>query len=197
MAVAADYQFLLFNLLPCGKAWPHERDTVLATLLLALADEPTRIDARVQDLLREAYPLTAFELLADWERTAGLPDGCVSASSTVGERRDAVLEKLARRGGQSRQFFIDLAARLGFAVTITEYRPPRVGVMRSGDRLYGETWRFAWLVTGPAETYRYFRAGGSVSGERLRSWGNDVLECVINRLKPAHTVVRFAYEEIP
>jgi uncharacterized protein YmfQ (DUF2313 family) len=197
MAVDSDYQSQLFQLLPQGKAWPRYEETTLARLLLAFAGELARVDARVDALLREAYPLTTFELLTDWERVTGLPDGCISTSDSLQARRDAVMEKLARRGGQSRQFFIDLAATLGFTITITEYRPFLVGRNRMGDRLYGEDWRFAWLVTGPSETYRYFRMGQSVMGERLRSWGNDLLECIINRLKPAHTVVRFAYEEIP
>jgi uncharacterized protein YmfQ (DUF2313 family) len=38
-----------------------------------------------------------------------------------------------------------------------------------------------------------FRAGLSAAGERLRTWGNDTLECKLNQLKPAHTIALFAY----
>ena len=33
----------------------------------------------------------------------------------------------------------------------------------------------------------------SVAGEPLRSWGNNLLECTMERIKPAHTVLIFAY----
>jgi uncharacterized protein YmfQ (DUF2313 family) len=42
-------------------------------------------------------------------------------------------------GGQSRQWFIDAAAQLGYSITITEYRPFMVGIDRCGDnRVYGD-----------------------------------------------------------
>lgn len=190
---AAAYLQQLQALLPPGAAWSRERDAVLTKVLDALAQELARIDAAAEGLVDEADPRTTAQLLADWERVAGLPDGCVVATQTTAERRDSLVQKIANLGGQSRQFFIDLAARLGYTVTITEFRPFRVGVNAVGDALNGDTSIFAWQVNAPAGTIREFKVGESAVGDPLRSWGDELLECIIERLKPAHTHVIFAY----
>lgn len=195
MASLEQYQDHLFNLMPRGLAWTRESNSSIAKLILAIAVELSRVDARVADLLREAYPGTTFELLEDWERVCGLPEPCEGAPTTLQARRDAILRKLLRPVGQSRQFFIDIAARVGFTITIFEPRPFLAGIGRAGDRCYDETWRYAWYVNGPEVTITDFRAGISVAGDPLRFWGNELLECIISRLKPAHTHVIFAYGE--
>lgn len=155
-----------------------------------------RFDMRVgADLVNEADPNTTSELLLDWERVVGIPDACrETVSPTVTQRRNDILQKLQARGGQSVQFFIDLAASLGFEVTITEFRPFRVGRSRVGDPLSNGPWAFAWQVNAAENTVIYFRTGIGRVGEPLAVWGNDVLECTISRRRPAHTTVLFAYE---
>lgn len=189
---AAEYRDELRALLPTGEAWPEAADSVLANLLFAWAEEHARIDGRALDLLEEADPRSTAELISDWERMCGLPDPCTGPQPTLQGRRDAVVQKLTSRGGQSRAFFIAVAAALGFSITIEEYDLFTVG-HTVGMPLRGDPWRFAWLVRAPAETIREFRVGQSTAGEPLRSWGNVVLECAITRLKPAHTHVLFAY----
>ena len=60
-------------------------------------------------------------------------------------------------------------------------------------RVYGKPWAHTWRVTVHGLRVRYFRTGVSVMGERLVRWDNTVLECVLEALKPAHTVLQFAY----
>lgn len=148
---------------------------------------------RAQALLREMCPGTTSEMLADWERVLGLPDPCLPELGTMQERRAAALGKYIERGGQSRAYFIALAAALGYTVTITEFRPFQVGSSVVGDPLYGDDWRHAWRVDAPAVTIREFAVGSSAVGDPLRSWGNALLECSITKLKPAHTHVLFGY----
>ncbi|MOA66858.1 hypothetical protein D3C78_1937710 [compost metagenome] len=38
--------------------------------------------------------------------------------------------------------------------------------------------------------------GISTTGEPLRAWGNDTLECKIEQLKPAHTRVIYGYGRV-
>ncbi len=190
---ADDYAQLLADLLPRGWAWPREPDTVLMRTFAGLAVEFARIHARDCDLLSESYPGTALETLVDWERICGLPDACTGPLSTLQERRAAVLFKLAARGGQSRAYFIGVAAALGFDITITEFTPFRAGRSRAGDPVYGLDWVYAWRVNALSWTIGYFRARQSTAGEALRRWGNRLLECVLDMLKPAHTILQFAY----
>ena len=184
MAIGADgYLTLLQDLLPPGAAWTREPDAGLTKLLAALAEELSRIDARTEDLIREANPMTTTELLTDWERVAGLPDACTGQLETVQQRRDALVARLSDTGDQSAAFYIALAASLGFTVTIEE------GVGTPGT----DEWAFQWHVHAPEVSIRYARAGEAVAGDPIRSWGNDLLECAFNRRKQAHMEIVFVY----
>ena len=65
----------------------------------------------------------------------------------------------------------------------------------AGDALTNGDWIYAFLVVAGAGTQLAFRAGQSVAGEALRTWGDSLLECIINWRKPAHTVGLVAYRE--
>lgn len=181
----------LKSLLPRGLMWSSEDGDTLDDLLGAMAEELARIDARAEGLFNETDPRTTLELLDEWEAVAGLPDTCTDQADTLAERRDVLHAKITSIGNQSRQYFIDLAAALGYTVTITEFRPFVAG-SNAGDALTNGDWIFTWRVNAPAVTERIFVAG-SAAGEPLRDWGNEILECVINKYKPAHTLVQFGY----
>ncbi|MCW5666465.1 MAG: DUF2313 domain-containing protein [Piscinibacter sp.] len=187
-----DYQALLSSLLPVGPAWPREAGSVLQLLLYALAAEFERLELRMLDLVGESDPRLTVELLPDWERVAGLPDPCVGAGQTLELRRAALTAKLTNVGGQSRAFYLEVAARLGYSITIDEFFTEAEAIA-AGIPYTGTSWAHTWRINAAEETVREFRVGGSVAGERLRSWGNEMLECVMNRLKPAHTILLFAY----
>jgi len=186
-----DYLQQLQALLPQGPAWSREADTVLTNLLTAFAEEFSRIDMRIDNLVNESDPRTTNELLADWERVAGLPDLCTGIPATIALRRELLVSKLTNVGGQSKQFYIDLAAKLGYTITITEFKRWRVN-SRVNEQLTDSDWAFVWRVNAQQDTVRKFTVAGRVN-EPLASWGNTALECVITRLKPAHTHVQFAY----
>jgi uncharacterized protein YmfQ (DUF2313 family) len=127
-----------------------------------------------------------------------------STTGTTTERQRRVLRKLTSTGGQSRSFFIELAAQIGLQVEIDEFKPMRSG-FRSGDACYGEDWAFVWRVrllpfsaaTGLVLRSERFRSGQSRSGDRLRSFSVQELECIIRRAAPAHTKVIFVYPVDP
>lgn len=192
---SADYLESLQALLPQGFAWPRAADATLTRLLLAWAGELARVDARAADLVEEADPRTASELLADWERVAGLPDPCVAAfgvTQAAGERRAALVARLTAIGGQGAAYYVALAAALGYTITITEHRTFTVK-SKVNDPLNDAEWRFAFSIHAPLDTVRHFTVRSGVN-EPLASWGNELLECVIRRLKPAHTHALFAYQ---
>ena len=197
MPDAEAYRDQLARLLPPGRAWPRDADSVLGRTLAGLAEELARVDARAGDLSEEADPRTALELLPDWERVAGLPDSCTGAPTNPGERQVAVANKLAQRGGQSIQFFTELAARLGYYVEIEEFTSLDAG-FGAGDDCNGDAWRFAWCVNVLIGSDAY-RAGyaeftaGSDAGDRLLGFGTLDIECLFAHASPAHSTVIFAY----
>lgn len=190
---AEQYHDQLLALCPPGMALPTDADSTWSRLLLALAEELARVDGRADDLLDEADPRTALEMLGDWERVCGLPGECSQEAETIQDRRKACHLVLAAQGGQSAAYYIDMAAALGVETTVEEYIPFRVGSSSVGDPLIDRAWKHAWLMRGPEETVSHFVAGGNTVGDALASWGNEPLECHISRLAPAHTIVIFAY----
>jgi len=188
------YKAILQGLLPTGLIWPRDSEAILSRVLEGAAVELARVDGRAEDLVDEADPRATLEMLTDWERVCGLPGECADVSlQTLWARRAALVARLTYRGGQSRQYFIDLAAAHGYQVTITEFKPFKAGQSKAGDRVNGEAWAHAWRVEAPETTIFPFRAGASQAGDRLREWGNETLECVITARAPAHTAVLFGY----
>ncbi|MEP9372625.1 putative phage tail protein [Mesorhizobium sp. KR1-2] len=188
---AADYFAQLQTLLPRGDLWRRDQDASLTLLLKALAAEFARIDVRAQNLLREADPRTTTELLEDFERVAGLPDPCVPDVQSMEARRLRLVQKLTGRGGQSRGFFIELATGLGFPITITEFRR-FTAVSSCIDGINQDPWCHVWRINAPAVRIDNMTVT-SACNEPIRSWGNELLECVLTRLKPAHTHLLFGY----
>ncbi|MDE2104744.1 MAG: DUF2313 domain-containing protein [Patescibacteria group bacterium] len=188
----AEFAAALQALLPRGRAWPREAEAVQAQTVAALAPSPRRVTDAARALLVDAFPPSTEELLPEWEESLGLPDPCAGESPDVPTRRAQVVARLAAFGGQSIAYFVALAKAIGYDITITQFTPFRFGDT-FGSALNGIDWIFAWQVNAPQFTVTYFELGSSVFGEPFASWGNNVLQCEINRLAPAHTIVLFSY----
>jgi uncharacterized protein YmfQ (DUF2313 family) len=88
-AIDTDYRDQLQALLPTGAAWPRDEDAQLSLLMHGLGGELARAHNRALDLLEEADPHTAAEMLVDWERVVGLPDPCIPLPTDGDARRQA------------------------------------------------------------------------------------------------------------
>jgi len=171
------------------------------------------VDSRAADLLeRESDPRKTIELLPDWERNWGLPDPCVKEPISIYDRQVALVQKMTMLGAQSRQFFIDQMAKLGYTITIEEFAPFMAGISQCGDTrtppldpnpLIGRyRWyigppeqRFYWTVHVGAARLTWFRCGSGQAGvdPHLRIGIFTDLECLLGRWKPAHTEIVFDY----
>jgi uncharacterized protein YmfQ (DUF2313 family) len=192
--IDTDYLHQLQALLPDGPAWPRDDTAALTRLLAALATELARVDGRAMQLVEEADPRTVAKLFADWERVTGLPDACAVAfggDQSMSQRRAALVGRLTTMGGQSSAYYVGLAAALGYAITISEFSELSVND-NVEHPLYGLAWNFAWQVNAALNTVTEFTIDSTVD-DPLAAWGNALLECVINRLKPAQTTVLFSY----
>lgn len=190
----------------------------LGRLLAALAPALDAAHAEADELLREAQADTANELLPAWEISYGIvPDASIPFPARV----TLLLTRIRARGGLSRQYFIDLAAALGYVATIGEFVPFMAGWGRCGDTVYVPEVVNVWNVkihidavwqnfeagigrcggrlgTYADDYYQYlfskrFTCGVSRCGDPLASYSNSALEMYFNELKPAHTYVFFTY----
>lgn len=188
------YREQLHALLPRGRVWTRDADSNLGRVLAAWGAELATAEARAGELLEELDPRTTVEMIADWERMVGLPDPCTGPLDGLAQRRAAVLARLAELGAQTPAYYVSLAAAFGYEVTITEFRAVTCG-MPIGGPMYGIDWQFAWQVNAPETTVTFSECGSGTAGEPIATWGNLLLECVIQRAKPAHTIVIFSYSE--
>ncbi|SER56716.1 Uncharacterized protein YmfQ in lambdoid prophage, DUF2313 family [Faunimonas pinastri] len=197
----AEYAGALADLLPTGAAWPRDPDTLLMRVTGALSDYWGTVDSRAHDLRDiEGFPDTTTEMLSRWEDVAGLPEECFTdVDQAVEQRRYLLRKKLVEEGGQSRAYFLQLANELGFPdATITEFSPFRAGRSRCGSpiwRVGSQKYRMFWTMHLGAVPVTYFRAGKSRAGRDAlaRFERATVLECLVGKWKPAHTLVRFTY----
>lgn len=213
---ASSYAHALLALLPLGEVWTRSPDAVIVRVLTALAGVVGRWAARVGHfLVTEAFPPTAIDLLSDWERVLGLPEPCLpETDDTIAERQAKVTEKLRRRPGQQDpSYFIELAAKIGYAITITEYIPAQCAMTPCGAYLRSgpptmvrgagvgtPTIRYVWSVevTGPRLTWfaTGFGGGRAALDPHLRIRRAADLECILRRFKPAHTQLIFSYSGV-
>lgn len=185
------YRDLLAALLPLV-AYRAEQKALNAELT-AEGNAFSLISMSADDVSGAVTPFFADGMLADWERVLDLTPG---DSSSWQQRLEAVLIKLAETGGLSRAYFIKLAATAGYTITIEEFEPFRAGVSRAGDPLYVPEIIYVWAVhVRSSVSVYYFRAGASLPGERLATYGEKILETIFDNLKPAHTYCYFTYEE--
>jgi len=210
---AEDFTHAFMAKLPLGWVWPRQTGTVQYRIVRGLMGVVGRWAEKVaRFLIIEAFPPTADLMLPDWERVLGLPEPCLPVTGdTLAERQTKVREKLQRRpGAQDRDTFVALAAKLGYAITITEYIPAECALTQCGA-----TWidadpyfisgagvgtpaiRFLWSVTvsGPRLTWFSVGAFGGQAAldPHLRIARAEDLECILNRFKPGHTHLIFNY----
>jgi len=195
MALIKDqYLAMLKALLPGGLAWTRKVGSNLSNLLEAFAQEFERLDGRAELLINESDIRTTSELLPDWERVAGLPDACTDLAASQDARRQNLVTKISGRRANDKQYYIDMATQLGYSITIEELITPyETGHLLNGVEITAAEWVFVWRINAPVDTAVWARAGSAVAGDPIRTWGDELIECVINNLKPAHTHVLFAY----
>jgi uncharacterized protein YmfQ (DUF2313 family) len=161
----------------------------LATLM------PTyeRQAGRAADLLTDIFPPDSVALLPEWEAALGLPDPCAGPNPTIEQRQQQVVARFAGGGGQSIAYFTQFAAALGYPITITEFAPARFGATTFGQPFCGPQWANVWQVNQPTFVIQNAEFGHAEFGDPFRSWGSTIVQCELQRLAPAHTLVIFSY----
>jgi uncharacterized protein YmfQ (DUF2313 family) len=190
---ALDYLWQFQRILPRGRIWHRGWGTVQAQDLLTLMPTWAAVDARGGNLIIDAFPCSTDELLPEWEATLGLPDECTGPLDMLQQRQAAVCAKFAARGGASIDYFLQVAASLGFQIQIETYQPFYADISSAGDYLYDDAWAYTWTVIAQQTEVIWFSAGINSAGDPLASWGSQLLECAFNAIKPAHTTIIFRY----
>lgn len=155
------YTRMLAALLPPGRVW-RLVDSVLLKLLTASADELGRVDARAADLLDEAIPSTAVELLPEYESELG-----IDAATTIEERQARIVaRRIARQRYRPADFVAALEPLLG---TVTVIETSHALAVAMGD--VREIFRF-FIYRDPTDPGTYYL---------------DAAQELVDAMKPSHT----------
>ena len=150
-------------------------------------------------------------MLPDWERNWGLPDPLflfmTAATSAAGTQ--TLMRKMTIEGGQSRAFFIEVASDLGlfnYDPRIFAFHGRHLAGRRSARRRTatrdGKSDRRKIVFTGASSvadiSLTWFRVtvGQAAIDPHLRIGYPTDLECLLNRWKPAHTMIVFDFSGI-
>ncbi len=191
MFSAEDFRKAILQLLPRGPAWSRDVDGVTSRLAAAWGLTFARNASRAVNLIADAFPANATELLPEWEASLGLPDPCAGADPSIGSRRAQVVARLTDSGGSSVAYYVRFAQALGFQITITEFVPARFGQTKFGTPYYGNDWAFVWQINCTSAQVFAAQFGSSRFGDPYRSWGGQVLICELSARAPAHTRLLF------
>lgn len=168
---AAAYTQQLLALLPPGRAWPRDEGGEHELLAKALSEELARADGRVDVLVAEDDPRQTSEMLDEWEELLGLPSCAVPVNDNG--RRAAIVARELEVGNPTAAHMVELAAAVGYAVTITYYSP-FICTSECEDSLTQDAWSTAFKVSGTSVPTT-----------------DDLLECVVNANKPLTTTAVF------
>lgn len=172
---ASEYADVARALLPRGRVWPNDPSSVQGKVMAAIGATCERTDAAAQFILAGSLPGSAQSgFVPEWEATLSLPDPCAGDSPTFQQRRDQIRARFIGGGGQSRGFYLDYAAALGFQISITNFAPFRCGLSSIDVPITDDRWSFVWGVTIEANV------GGLPE---------SVLFCELEAIKPASTTI--------
>lgn len=206
------YLQLFINFLPKGRFWQPSGQPVFLKFLRSSAQEFCRVDDRVKQMISEVDPNKPLETLDQWEGMLGIPDECTPKSQILGIRRNQIVQKLTNTGGLSKTFYEFIGKQLGFDIKVENHLNFVAGRARAGDsltnyfnrhfvagslagsRLTEIGWRFYFNVEMPVTASGHFVAG-SVAGTPIRTFANPLIECTMQKLKPAHSGVTFTFKE--
>jgi uncharacterized protein YmfQ (DUF2313 family) len=180
---ALQYARMLKNLLPRGRIWSKSENSVLFQVLHGAGEEFSRLEGRMDDLLLEAIPSTATELLTEWETEFAIAE----PKTTTALRRGEIKAQLIAVGGQNPQYYIDIAAELGYSVTIQEFEAALCGIVVCGEPVGGLDNIFHWLVYIDPTDAGYVES---------RMTNLTLLINEIKTRKPAHTRVLFDFNGV-
>lgn len=179
---ASDYLGALQALMPRGRIWPRDVSSVQAKVLAGLTKVYEAQNKRANNLLVDAFPSTAAELLPEWEATLGLTSNSAGPAATVSARQALVVARLVGANGIAAGDFADYAALLGYSVTVKGNAPFRCGQSRAGAHVGAIDRMFECIVIARA-----------LSSMPFGDYGPLLLRQEMQRLWPPYAVLTFIF----
>lgn len=169
----------------------------LRKLLIGLATEMNRVENLMNEITYEHEIDQTTLLIDEWEHALGLPDACFPVATTLEERRQNCIAKLAF-GVQTEADFVQIGKILGLNITITQGSCygmfPFPCTLPAAIEDFPQSVRFRWriLITGSIIPCRFpFLTLFPICFSDTRV---SYVECLFNRLRPANTIFDYVYD---
>lgn len=186
----------LVKLMPRGKAWETLPGGVRYAFFYAIATVLQQLDALICALANEFFCLTASFSLPVWQQEYGFPDLC--------DPYPDLCAKVAAIGGQTCEYFVSVAASIGWAIACAPTCGAQAGCAEAGCAQTGPMYGAGYLVfevdlaetTAQKIVYQRPEAGCYQAGGP-NYCGVDLtpLDCVLQRIAPAHRQIVYSIAE--
>lgn len=190
MHTAQDYFAAIQKLLPQGAIWELIEGEDLANITNALADFFARIDARIDDLPHEFDSRETIDLITDFETDYGLPR-CGFVSESLSARRDMIRQRFLTEGRCDHDYYIALAALLGFEISIQPTATFEIGDPVGG--FFGDGEPHTLEITIHESGFDFLLAG-EFAGELLVEGELPSIECILRKEVHGYIALEFVYE---
>lgn len=189
----------LVDLLPPGDAFPRVPGSNQERVLRGLAWPLTDAMEYACDISQtELKPGQHVDTLEDWENSFGIPSACTKRGETLSERQQSIKGRWTASGGSTIGYLEQVAADLGYDISVRASRPYRFGRERLGDKFgaYGEL--FVTVRGGPSGQLECipYRFGRNRLGEPFTTCNIGELQCVFDRIVQAHFTITYQYEGV-
>lgn len=185
--------------LPVGRAWALKNvdDSNIRKLINCLSVAHNIVQQHVELLDDEFRILNTYDLLEDWEQSVGIPDLCISAATTLAQRRQAVIDRLRK------QPIVTLSEMQAYVDALF----PGVGiVLYPGHEYYTFEYGFEIPILGSVSDKFVLVATVPLTSdsfeyefEMIFEGAPDVekLVCLLDRINPANVYIKIEYVGAP
>jgi hypothetical protein len=191
----AFHALMLAKHMPTGKLWEavFDGDKNLGKLVKGLAVEYYRLSVLIKEVETEMDITKTNKLIAEWEKSVGIPDDCFSNNETLARRQLQSREKLSNFGGvQKKQDFERVAEVFGFNVKVTPGSFPGAFPLLFPIPFIGSSKEVHHTILVQF-------VGGTIADDSFPltfpivfgSGGQSFLQCIFDVLAPANVQVLF------
>ena len=191
-----DYKEVSHKLLPKGLAWRNMLNGSFGCLLSGLSKTWSQLDYDANQALSEMNPQWSSVMLPEWEELLNLPE-CNQTGQTLTERQNAAGYKWHLKGSLNPNFYMEwIKDAFGYEIEIVTYhqhhclRGCNYPLYTSREDTRGDVHVY---IRG-ASAYRYFTVQDRAN-DPLIIGSTSIVECILNKYKPAHVELVFHYED--
>lgn len=190
---------ILSSLLPDGIAWlsKNTENQKLRLYLQGVSGEVLNLINIIATVCEDFAPAFTNYFIDKWEELVGIPDSCFQRPNTLEERRDLIISKISLMRPKTIDDYKVLANFLGYRIEFSWANPENTFPYEFPHFL-GDTSEELFKVyisVFPLEgnfnafPYEFPHILGSPVGKYA-------LECVFNKIKPAHITLIFTYYNV-